>query len=696
MPQSMDLFESFDASFGLSHLDISTFAEDSRFCGKVLYPRQRLLLKLFFLEDRTDYEERILDHWINGGAGGSEIQISPYIRERIDYLRSEGYKHFREITLVGGRRASKGLLTGIALAKVLYDTLHLQNPNEYYGLDPDKEIYFVCMAASESQAKEMQFSDFASTVNSCEAMQENIHKVQEREFSVNTQADLHKMQSWQEQGRRVQRDISKLRAKALPANARTARGYTIMGSVFDELAHWLQGESDQSDASVFDAVIPSMDQFGIDAIQFNCSSPYTKIGKLFERYEIGMAEDNGLASWPESFSLRFPSWATFEGWQDDEAVYLGAKKCITVSPDWDIDARKEDGSFYHSQADRQAINIARHEEAQNPTKYKVERRGEFAEVIDAYLEPRMVDRMFAGRPVDLNGDGNEYYEPLKTNWDDSSYLHEYRIHIDPSSTTAGFGFCLAHTEEITLNGRKNIHVVVDILKRWDARDFPNEVIDWHSVLDEIYYYINIFRPREVTMDQFSKGAGIQMLREKLRQGDISETRLYESTATLQHNWDVAEIFKTAVYQNLVHAPFDIADAQYAMMELKYLQEIRTGRVPRVEHQEMGPVQTSDMFDTLKETVAGLIGNLVARQVRHELQDMPLAAGSPGGFQIGDMEGRGSHPNHRMREWYKTGKVGEQRVPGNRSRSAAFYGNNRPMNPARGFGGGRPGRRSKGN
>jgi hypothetical protein len=43
--------------------------------------------------------------------------------------------------------------------------------------------------------------------------------------------------------------------------------------------------------------------------------------------------------------------------------------------------------------------IARQEEAADPSKFKVERRGHFAEVIDAYFDPEMVDRMFKGRPL---------------------------------------------------------------------------------------------------------------------------------------------------------------------------------------------------------------------------------------------------------------------------------------------------------
>src|SRR5690606_32928490 len=124
-------------------------------------------LKLMFLEELEPWEEDVLNYWIAGGRNGGEITISPNIRERTQYLRDKGYSHFREVVLVGGRRASKGFVTGMAMAKVTWDTLQLQDPGRHYGIDPDKDIYFSCVAGSESQAKEFQYADFSSTVDSC-------------------------------------------------------------------------------------------------------------------------------------------------------------------------------------------------------------------------------------------------------------------------------------------------------------------------------------------------------------------------------------------------------------------------------------------------------------------------------------------------------------------------------------------------
>jgi len=675
---TFNVLDEVESSLKHDDIGIVEFAEGAGFCNKVLYPRQKLLLKLIFLEELTDFEEILLDEWI----ASPEIGIDPKVRERIEWCKAHGYRHFREICLCGGRRSSKGFVTGVSLARKMHSTLQLSDPNRYYGIDKNKEIYFTCVAASEKQAKELQYADFASTVDSCGAIHDRIFKMQELEFSVHTDADHRRFQELRDKGRRVQRDISRLRGRALAANARTIRGYTSMALAFDEFAHWQQGDASQSDDEIFEAAIPSLAQFGRDAMLFVNSSPYSKVGKFYERYlEAFRYEDDGSPSSPMMLGVQFPSWAMFEDWWRDP-LYLAnpraKRKCITASPDWDMNKKNKDGSYFYSEDDRAAIAVERAQERSNPEKYKVERRGRFAETIDAYLMPEMVDRMFAGRPVsDID------YEPMTTNWSQSTYKFSYKAHLDPSSTTAGFGFALGHIEEIEFRGKKSPHVFFDIIKRWKPQDFPDGVIDWDVVLPEVLHYIDIFRPFEVTMDQHNSVAPMQWLRKQIRTKNFTECRIYEKTATAQTNWDKAETFKTALYQNLCHAPNDTEDTEHAVKELKYLQEFRTGNVPRVDKQEAGPVTTKDMADCIFDVVETLIGDWMLQQNRADLGAAPTF-GAAHGYPIGghDREGKGSSP---MSQLYSQ-RGGEQMV---RGAQASPRQRPRRLNPARRGYGGRP-------
>jgi len=940
---ALDIISSLEHNLSTKPVSIIDFAESPKFCGRTLYPRQRLLLKLMFLEDLTDEENRILDYWISGGYENDEIEISPDIRERSQWLRDNGYQHFREVVFVGGRRCSKGFITGLAMAKKVFDTVQLQDPGKYYGIDEDKEIVFSCIAASQEQAKGMQYADFSAMVNSCAALGRHIHKVQELEFSLMTETDIRRTAEWKRQGRRVQRDISKVRGKAHSANSRTIRGSATMAIVFDEFAHFQQGESDQADSEIYAAAVPALAQFGRDAMIFcnppeapvwmedlsfkpigdiktgdkvvgwnnrleasptshkervlqgstvtnvsrrqspivkvtmesgrtfrctpdhkwlttlssggssaaaalgewyaepkvgrqlahvidptppldkalerdaawlggifdgegyaargkalticqskganpkicnkieevltnmgfdwayhqstsklgiggayhiktytderankqaatdfanwtrpvqihklqsklftskwrnkdtilsiepdgygevvalttstanyvcngyaskNCnSSPYSKVGKFYERFEESMAMDNGTAVAPSSLGIRLPSWSLFEGWWEDP-TYVGPKKCVTVSPDWEWDKKDDDGNLFFTDDDRQAIIIAQQEEKGDPIKYKVERRARFSEVINAYLDPLQVDRMMAGRPEDTNeqdpdneGKNLIRYHPFKTNWENSSYQYSYHAHIDPSSTTAGFGFALGHIELFQINEKPEAHAVFDIVKRWVPAEFSDNVIDWEPILEELLDYCNLFRPETLTFDQHQSQWPMQWLRKELRKRNIGEVRIFEKTANIQTNWNRAEVFRTALYQGLIHCPNDTADAHRAGLELKYLQEIKNGRIPRVEKQDEGPIQTKDMADCMMEVVESLIGSGLGND-RGYLADAGLTFGARGGYAIGKM----SPKAEEMSALYSRNK-GEQSFRGSRGGPVD--------NPARRAFGGRP-------
>lgn len=669
---SFDLLGGLETNLAGKDISVIEFAESPDYCGiSSLYPRQKLLLKLIFLEKLSAFEETLLDEWIES----KEVTIDPNIRTRIAWCRDNGYKHFKEVVLVGGRRSSKGFVTGIAMAFKMFQMMKLDDPNAFYGIDRNKEIYFTCIAASEKQAKELQYADFSSRVNGCKSMEPNIHKLQELEFSILTEADKKRLREWKASNRKIARDISKLRGRAVPANARTVRGYTTSCATIDEAAHFMQGDSNQSDEEVYEALVPSFAQFGVASLLFVNSSPYSKVGKFYERWQASQEMDGDIAAYPTIFGMQFPSWALYQDFERTK-TYKGLRKHITCSPDWDPERKTRDGSYFYSEEDRAAILDERGRERQNPEKFKVERRGIFAEVIDSYLNPDMIDRMFAGRPL-ADGRG---YEPLRTNFRDSSYKHKYVAHIDPSSTTAGFGFALAHIEDIEVQGVTGPHVIFDFVKRWHSSQFPSGVIIWEEILPEIFDVINLFRPTQLTMDSHQTKMPQEWLRRKCRERGISEVRIYEQSTTAQQNWNRYEVFKTALYQGVVHAPNDTSDAELCSQEFKFLQEINASQVPRVDKQDVGPVQTKDMADAVVACVEALIGDIVTAENRQMLAGEPLHLGAQRGYQLG------KNTSSPFEDFY-TQRSGEQGF-GGRSRRGEQGG----KNPARRSWGGAPVRR----
>jgi hypothetical protein len=662
-----------DITTGLvpKEIDVVQFAESSEFCNKALFPRQAVLLKLMFLEEMTGAEEDILSEWIESSNHGGEVLISPDIRERRDYLRGRGYKHFREVQLVGGRRSSKGFLTSIAMSKVMWYTLQLGDPHEHYGIDKGKEIYFSCVAASESQAKEFQYGDFVSTIETCKAFEPYLQKSLETEFRVATPYDLRRISAAKARSGKIERDTSKLRGKALAANAGTLRGSATMCVAMDEMAHMTVGESKASASEVYGAAIPSLSQFGIDSLIFCNSSPYTKVGKFYEIFEVAMrrfdpkreialssvgttgVSENGEVDMtvngdPRLFSFEYPSWALFEGYMKHKSRWKPRPRgrelgqMPTASPDWDPDEKDAEGDPLYSEQDQEFIVSQRNTESADPEVFKVEQRGRFAEVVDSFLIPSLVDRMYKGIPkgfdYDDNGNQRDIYTPLYTNFGSGALnTYRYKFHLDPSSTTAGFGFAIAHIEHFVNphSGDEEEHCVIDMVKRWDPKNFPGRVIRWKPILEEVSMYADIFRPYEITMDQHQSAEPIQTLQEMLRGRNIT-CAVYEQVATNEKNWKGWQVLKTAIYQGLVHAPFDEGNWNdpTSQNELKFLQEMPTGgKFPKVEKQDIGPVRTKDQADCIREVVHGLIGNILATRARERLSQ-PAAFGGQGGYGIG--------------------------------------------------------------
>ena len=666
----MDLLAQALNQLAPKNVGIEEFTESSEYCNRNLYPGQRVLLKTIFLEELTGEEEDILTYWINGGHNGTDIVVAPDIRDRVEWLRENGYPHFREIALVGGRRSSKGFCTGVAMAKSMWNCLQLQDPGAHYGIDPEKEIYFSCVAGSQEQAQGRQYADFSSTIETCKVFDPYLVKSLETEIRVATAADLRRISQEKSRGNRIQKDIARLRGNAMAANAGTIRGLAMMAYCIDEIAFMLPGESKSSPNKIYEAANPSLGQFGVDGLAFLNSSPYTKIGLFYEKYVEGLIAfdptrpvdepaplmEDGLDlrdrnGEPRLLVFQFPSWGLYEGYQKAKNR-AKLKSVLMASPEWDPNEKDEDGEDLWTAKDKQLIRTARAEEQANPEGFKVEYRGKFAEVTDAYMEPRRIDEMFAGLPnewvYDEHSDTPEVPRlsliPFRSNTGkDATNMFRYKFHLDPSSTTAGFGFAIAHTELIEdWKGEKEEHVVFDLIKRWEPKKFPGRVIVWPSILEEVMKYAEFFFPFEITFDQHESAQPIQELAEKLNERNIP-TRVYMKPATAELNWHRWEVCKTSIYAKLVHAPNDTEDTRWCAQELKFLQiQGGTSKFPRVDRQEIGPVQTKDMADCVAECVNTLIGNRIANRTRDRLSQSAVLGGAEGGYGIG-FSGTGLRP-----------------------------------------------------
>ena len=611
-----DLLSQFKRSLVKKKVGIVEFCESDEFCNTPLYPRQKVLLKLMWLEELDGYEEDVLSEWIHSSEQGGEVIIAPKIRERVEWLRERNYDHFTTIQLVQGRRSGKGFVTGASMAKKIYDLIQMEDPQTRFSVRKGENIYFSIVADSQDQAKKYQFKDARNWVLDCLPLQEFVGQPLAESIPIYTPTDMQRIGKLRNSSNVKGNDsLASLRVEAFAKNARTIRGQASIVFVFDEMAHITPGESHISDEELFKAAEPSLMQFGSHAMLFANSSPYTKIGKFFKLYQQAMELDGGEVVYPAQMMLQSPSWEMFKDWERDKRF----SKAVSFSPD----------------ADHPDAYEMKQKERANPESFRVEYRAQFAEVVDAYLNPKLVDQMFD--PDITRSVIGRFLEP--THGGTVEYV--YKAHGDPSATGANFGFAIGHTEYIdemdteTGTVKPQVpHVVFDVIDAFYPEDFENHTIDWLEILPVFADYINKFRPFEFTFDQFNSHAPIQMLQAEAQKMGAWETQIGMKTATATVNRQRAINFKTALNLGRVHAPHPNThhgmknSIDLARAELKFLQE----KGGRIDKQDIGPVQTKDIADCIMEVVDVLIGQQL--QEEYNMLNNAPAFGAPGGYAIG--------------------------------------------------------------
>jgi hypothetical protein len=78
--------------------------------------------------------------------------------------KANGYKWFREVLLVMGRRAGKGHIGALAMAYVLWNYMAKGDPQGFYGVDRDKRLACLIFAGKRDQAKATVFGDVVNNV----------------------------------------------------------------------------------------------------------------------------------------------------------------------------------------------------------------------------------------------------------------------------------------------------------------------------------------------------------------------------------------------------------------------------------------------------------------------------------------------------------------------------------------------------
>lgn len=611
---------------GLEVPDPITFTLSKAFLNKgSLYPRQATLLKIIFLRDDlfTEYDLEVIKEWDETFKNTGNCGINPGILDRIAWLKANGHKWFKEVVLVLGRRSGKGHISGIAMSYVLWNYMAKGDPQEFYGVDRDKKLTSLIFAGKLKQAIDNVFSDVKACVMSSNCFTKYLVDPQVASFKVMAPHDFVRMRELHKKGLRATPEtVATFIIEAKESTTMAGRGSASFMQAYDEMAHVTNNTAKATAEEVFTASTPALDQFGKDSFIVEPSSPWQMMGKFYENYKnsLELNEDN-LPVYNKMLMLQLPSWEIYrdweraheipmfpEGFEGDLGEYVGCERQYF---------KRLKGAIQEYDEEMRLL------ERSNPETFAVERRSHFATAMDAYLKPNHIADMFLPWK-----DRDATFGPIHIAQNYAGRPHiEYVAHGDPSKVNDLFGFALAH-KEMGPNGRW--HVVFDRVHHWDPADFDNHTIDYDQIEDEIFNdFIKPFQPYQVTFDQYNSSQSIMRLTRRTR-ADKSlyrgpSIRIYEETATAPKNWSKAEVFKTALYMGLIHAPFD----EELDLELKFL--IKKEGVDRVDHPSAGPVQRKDVADAVIHCVYALIGDQMLT-LKEELGALRPMGGAAGGYE----------------------------------------------------------------
>ena len=597
---------------------IVDFATHRSFCGQRLYPRQLTLLKLIYLETETmtAYDLDVIEQWRKGFMDPDMPEgVQEDIWTRVEYLKKRGYRHFPHIEAIIGRRGSKGKIGGILGTEKLAYMFSLDNWQSHYGVSPNKDGYLSVVATNSIQAKKFQFADIRETVESCKYLQPHIAESKGYELAIRTPADLRQIAYLHKNNMPIDHQIATLHAVAMSSNSASGRGATGFANFFDEFAHMITGTGSQrSSEEIYNAYQPSLDQFGQDSLTYIPSSPFTQVGHFYTLYQEGkvlMSEYDPETGTNHFIEKTADQLKYSDGDLEEKIVEVTAnpEMLVVQLPSWGLyeDWRKSPklgGPMFKRPIQAYDERMMRFEKA-DPQKFRVERRSQFATVMDAFLDPKKVEAMF---------DPVTWREPSKLSVQDKGRLdRRYYAHIDPGLTNANFAFAIGHLEmapgELDPDGEEWPHVIIDYMKVWKPEDYDDHTIDYIQVQREVAAVLRKFPSMvEFTADQWNSAGMLAQLRQEFS----PQITIRQETFTDVANQARMDRFKSAINLGWVHAYRDSfynnGDGCLLELEAKFLQ--KQGK--KVDKQEFGPVTTKDLFDAVNVVVDQLLKDALER------------------------------------------------------------------------------------
>jgi hypothetical protein len=452
-----------------------------------------------------------------------------------DHLGEDEKKseYFSMLLLVLGRRGSKTLMASIISAYEAYKLLAINDgdPHGYYKLPSDDEIAIINVALSQQQAGRL-FGQIQSRLRNSPFFKGRIAKSTTSEIRLYTDNDLRK----KSEGVDIEVNGSILLLCG-HSNPDSLAGYSAILILFDEIAFY--DESGKVTGTYFfNRLKPSLAKF----YKYNAarivmiSSPNNRQGIFYDMFDISKQDEAML-------SFQLPSW------------------CVN-----------DDINYHNKEMTRDRTN--------NPEMFAVEYGAQWATggTYGNYFESGLIERC-------VRSDIEPHKRPMPG--------FNYYAHVDPANGGNNYSMVLVAARRY-VNSRGKKRWQIHLAGAWIWKPTPGIGLQFHQIDRDVLSICQIFRPLQVTYDDFQSIHSLQYLRshgvncKKIQYNRSVKQKLYRNLKMLMEYQPEPELL---LYD-------DGGNASYMLAEMHNLKFKRITRGISILPDKNADVKTDDVIDCL--------------------------------------------------------------------------------------------------
>lgn len=462
-----------------------------------------------------------------------------------------GLPKWKEFAGMVGMRSGKTVMGSCQEAYELYSLLMLEDPAKFYGLVPGQEIYFVNVAASETQSKDTVFAQLRARVDNSPWFKKYIAYL--KSFGRISRGDF----LYRELENKLEFNDKHLICLSMNSNSLTNVGKTSKFVIFDEIAKFKTTEGKDSADEVYSSISRSTQTFGWNGHVWSISSPLVDDDKIVELTETARkGEIQGM------MYCVMPTWEFNPSITRESLDREYKKDPILADRDFGCVPPKAHQNFITDPDSVKSFIFRGKKPILTCTRKVVLKESPNGTIVPSVQLERDFELPYAR-------------------------AYNYWAHGDPGYEDDSFCFGVSHLEirHRLDNGRPvNYPVVVeDMLLEWKPDQSKGEVVDFIDVKEMVKYIHSHIGLSHATFDKWNS---IMMIQELIEFGIQAEDLKFTDQGQFQHYMVLKRLVSAAQFES-----FDGDEDTFE--QYKNLQIVNG---VRIDHKRRGKVTDKDRSD----------------------------------------------------------------------------------------------------